>query len=89
MSASAVEKYERCPLSYKLGLDWKLPEEPAANLQFGSAMHSALLAYFDAVRKGRPMSADEVVSYFLGEFGKMKIDDPMQRDFTSVMATAS
>jgi ATP-dependent DNA helicase UvrD/PcrA len=79
LSASAVEKYERCPLSFKLGLEWKLPEEPAANLQFGSAMHSALLAYFDAVRKERPMSADEVVSYFLGEFGKAKIDDPTQR----------
>jgi DNA helicase II / ATP-dependent DNA helicase PcrA len=79
LSASAVENYERCPLSYKLGREWKLPGEPAANLQFGSAMHSALLAYFDAVRKERPMSADEVVSYFLGEFGKMKIDDPTQR----------
>ena len=70
LSASAVESYERCPLSYKLGREWKLPEEPAANLQFGSAMHSALLAYFDAVRKERPMSADEVVSYFLESSGR-------------------
>ena len=79
LSASAIESYERCPLSYKLGLEWRLPEEPGANLQFGSAMHSALLAYFDAMRKGRDMSAEEVVSYFLQEFKKAKIDDVTQR----------
>lgn len=79
LSARAIETYERCPLSYKLALEWNLPEEPAANLQFGSAMHSALLAYFDALRKRRPMPVDEVVSYFLEEFKKAKIDDPTQR----------
>ena len=79
LSASAIESYGRCPLSYKLGLEWNLPEEPAANLQFGSAMHSTLLAYFDSVRKGRPMQPDDVVGYFLEEFKKTKIDDPTQR----------
>ncbi len=79
LSASAIERYERCPLSHKLELEWKLPEEPAANLQYGAAMHSALLAHFDAVRKGRPMSADEVVAYFLCLFEKAKIEDPTQR----------
>ena len=80
LSASAVESYTRCPLSFKLGLEWRLPEEPAANMQFGSAMHLALLAYFVSLRKGRPMSVDEVVSYFRGEFEKAKIDDPVQRE---------
>ena len=79
LSATAVESYERCPLSYKLGLEWNLPEEPSANLQFGSVMHSALLAHFDALRKGRPMQIEEVERYFLDEFQKMKIDDPTQR----------
>ena len=80
LSASAIDRYERCPLSYKLGLEWNLPEEPGANMQFGSAMHSALLAYFDAVRKGRPMFVEVAVSYFLEEFRKAKIDDPVQRE---------
>ena len=80
LSASAIESYERCPLSYKLGREWKLPEEPAANMQFGSAMHLALLAYFDSVRKCRPRSVDEVVSCFRGEFQKAKVDDPVQRE---------
>lgn len=79
LSASAIERYGRCPLSYKLALEWRLPEEPAANLQYGAAMHSALLVYFDALRKARPMSVDEVVLYFLEEFRKAKIDDPIQR----------
>jgi DNA helicase-2/ATP-dependent DNA helicase PcrA len=79
LSASAVERYERCPLSFKLGREWNLPEEPGANMQFGSAMHLALLAYFDSVRKGRPMFIDEVVGYFRDEFQKAKIDDPVQR----------
>ena len=80
LSASAVERYERCPLSYKLNIEWNLPEEPGANMQFGAAMHLALLAYFDSVRKGRSMSVDEVVDYFCSEFQKAKIDDPVQRE---------
>ena len=80
LSASAADRYQRCPLSYKLSLDWNLPEEAGANLQFGSAMHSTLLAYFDALRKGRPMRVEEVVSYFLDEFQKTKIDNPVQRE---------
>jgi DNA helicase II / ATP-dependent DNA helicase PcrA len=79
LSATAVESYERCPLSYKLGLEWNLADEPSANLQFGSVMHSALLAYFDAMRKGRPMQIEEAERYFLVEFQKMKINDPTQR----------
>ncbi len=80
LSASAVDHYKRCPLSYKLKLEWNLAEEPAANMQFGSAMHSALLAYFDAARKARPISVEEAVQYFLSEFEKAKIDDPVQRE---------
>ena len=80
LSASAADRYKRCPLSYKLSLDWNLPEEAGANMQFGSAMHSTLLAYFDALRKGRPMPVEEAVSYFLDEFYKTKIGDPLQRE---------
>jgi DNA helicase-2/ATP-dependent DNA helicase PcrA len=80
LSASAIDRYERCPLSYKLSLEWNLPEEPGANMQFGSAVHLALKAHFDAVRNGRPLSAGEVVNYFLEEFRKSKIVDPVQRE---------
>jgi DNA helicase-2/ATP-dependent DNA helicase PcrA len=79
LSASAIESYQRCPLSYKLSREWNLPEEPSANPQFGQAMHLALLAYFDSVSKARPMRHEEVVEFFLEEFGKAKITDPVQR----------
>ncbi len=79
LSASAIESYDRCPLRYKMSLEWNLPEEPTANVHFGSAMHSALYAYFDALRKGRPISTEAVVHYFLQEFAEKPIADATQR----------
>jgi RecB family exonuclease len=79
LSARAIENYERCPLRYKMSLEWNLPEEPTANIHFGSAMHAALYAHFDALSKGRPKTADEIVQYFLQEFGEKPIADATQR----------
>ena len=80
LSASAIEQYERCPLAFKLSRDWCIPEEPAAMLQFGSAMHLALKAYFDGVRAGRPPDEETVIACFRDEFGKAKIEEDAQRD---------
>ena len=80
LSASAIEQYERCPLEFKLRRDWCIPEEPAASMQFGSAMHLALKAYFDGVRAGSPPDEDTVIACFLDEFGKAKIEEGAQRD---------
>jgi RecB family exonuclease len=80
LSASSLQDYETCPLKYKLRYDWHLPEEASAPLQFGSAMHLALKAYFDGVRAGRPPDERSVIDCFLDEFGKAKIDDEVQRD---------
>lgn len=80
LSASSLQDYENCPLKYKLRYDWRLPEDASAALQFGSAMHLALKAYFDGVRAGRPLHEDSVIDSFLDEFGKAKIDDEVQRD---------
>lgn len=80
LSASAVENYERCPLRYKLSLDWNLPEEPVAAMQFGSAMHLALMGYFDALQKGKRLDAETVVASFLDEFSKAKIEEKLQRE---------
>jgi DNA helicase II / ATP-dependent DNA helicase PcrA len=80
LSASSLQDYETCPLKYKLRYDWHLPEEASAPLQFGSAMHLALKAYFDGVRAGRPPDERSVIDCFVDEFGKAKIDDEVQRD---------
>ncbi len=79
LSASAIDQYDRCPLAFKLSRDWRLPEEPAAPMQFGSAMHTALKAYFDGVRMGKPPDEEAVIACFLDEFGKTKIEDDYQR----------
>ena len=79
LSASAIERYESCPLSYKLHYDWRLPEDATAPLQFGNAMHIALKAYFDGVRAGRPPDEATVLACFLDEFTKSSIAEPLQR----------
>ena len=80
LSPSAIESYSYCPLRYKLSLDWNLPEEPAAAMQFGAAMHTALMGYFDAQRKGKTVDAEAVIASFMDEFAKAKIDEPLQRE---------
>ena len=80
LSASAIEQYERCPLAFKLSRDWCIPEEPAAMMQFGSAMHLALKAYFDGVRAGHPPDEEAVIACFRDEFGKAKIEEDAQRE---------
>jgi len=80
LSASSLQDYETCPLRYKLRYDWRLPEDASAPLQFGSAVHLSLKAYFDGVRAGRPLDEPAVIDCFLDEFGKAKIDDEVQRD---------
>jgi len=80
LSPSAVENYSRCPLRYKLERDWNLPEEPAAAMQFGQAVHTALIGYFDAQRKGKSVDPETVIASFLDEFAKAKIDEPLQRE---------
>ena len=80
LSPSAIETYSHCPLRYKLERDWNLPEEPGAAMQFGQAIHTALMGYFDAQRKGRNLDAETVIASFLDEFAKAKIDEPLQRE---------
>ena len=79
LSASAIDQYERCPLAYKLSRDWRIPEEPAARMQFGAAMHVALKAYFDGVQAGRPPDEETVIACFLDEFCKTKMGEETER----------
>ena len=80
LSASAIERYERCPLQFKLNRDWRIPEESHAALQYGAAMHLALRHYYDAVRFGKLAPAAEVVRVFRDEFAKSVIPDDYQRE---------
>jgi DNA helicase-2/ATP-dependent DNA helicase PcrA len=80
LSPSAIESYSYCPLRFKLERDWNLPEEAGAAMQFGQAIHTALMGYFDAQRKGKNLDAETVISSFLDEFAKAKIEEALQRE---------
>ncbi len=80
LSASAIDRYKRCPLAFKLSRDWRIPEGPAAPMQYGSAMHTALKAYFDGVRVGRPPDEAAVIACFVDQFEQAKVDDEYQRN---------
>lgn len=80
LSPSAIESYSYCPLRFKLERDWNLPEEPGAAMQFGQAIHTALMGYFDAQRNGKRLDAETVIASFLDEFAKAKIEEELQRE---------
>src|SRR5438105_11905659 len=46
LSASSIERYETCPLKFKIYADWNIPGDVSAALLFGSAMHQALRDYY-------------------------------------------
>jgi DNA helicase-2/ATP-dependent DNA helicase PcrA len=79
LSASAIDRYERCPLAFKLDRDWHIPEEPGAPLEFGGAMHLALKAYYDGVKAGRPLKEADVIACFLDQLSKARIPEEEQR----------
>jgi DNA helicase-2/ATP-dependent DNA helicase PcrA len=78
MSASAVDTYETCPLKFKLQRDWNLSSEAPAAMQYGATMHRVLLAYYDAVRKNRPLSEEEVISLFRTDLQQASLQDAYQ-----------
>jgi RecB family exonuclease len=80
LSATTVEMYEKCPLRFKLSRDWNIPGAPAASLQFGTAVHTVLKDYYDAVAQGRPRSIEESLQLFRDELTAAYFDDEHQRE---------
>jgi DNA helicase II / ATP-dependent DNA helicase PcrA len=79
LSASAIDAYATCPLKYALQKQWRLPEQPSAALQYGSAMHSVLQDFYDAALRGVSRTAEESIELFLREFEQAKIEEELQR----------
>jgi len=88
LSASAIETYERCPLQFKIEQQWNLPGEVVAAMQFGNAMHSVMKHYFDELRAGRELSAEQITQYFRGTLANLPFDDPVQRQLYEKQGTA-
>jgi len=78
LSASAVQRYETCPLQFKLEREWRIPGEVPAAMQYGATMHRVLRAYYDLVRIRRPMSQDALLTLFCADLGEAGIQDRYQ-----------
>ena len=78
LSASAVQRYETCPLQFKLEREWRIPGEVPAAMQYGATMHRVLRAYYDSVRFQRPMSEDALLGFFRADLGEAGIQDRYQ-----------
>ncbi len=78
LSASAVQRYETCPLQFKLEREWRIPGEVPAAMQYGATMHRVLRAYYDSVRFQRPMSQDALLAFFRDDLSEAGIQDRYQ-----------
>ncbi len=78
LSATRLETYNKCPLKYKIETEWNIPDEPVPAMQFGNAVHTALKAYYDAVRAERPITRDALVAVFLEQLSISRFEDPLQ-----------
>jgi DNA helicase-2/ATP-dependent DNA helicase PcrA len=80
LSASAIERYEVCPLQFKLEREWRIPSEVSAALQYGASIHRVLLAYYNSVRYERQFSEKEILDLFLMDLASEGIADRYQHD---------
>ena len=80
LSATSIERYELCPLQFKLEREWRIPGEVPAAMQYGASMHRVLRAYYDGVRFGRPMSDEAVLQFFCDDLARARIEDRYQHD---------
>jgi putative RecB family exonuclease len=77
-SASAIGKYLRCPRAYRYRyVDHRIGESRSSSLVYGSAIHTALAAYFTALRNIDPEpSLEELCDVFRGAWAENLDDGP-------------
>jgi len=80
LSASAIDRYQACPLQFKLEREWRIPAEVSAAMQYGASMHRVLLAYYDSVRWNRTLSEAALIDLFRSDLAGEIIADPYQHD---------
>ena len=78
LSASAVQRYETCPLQFKLEREWRIPSEVPGAMQYGAAMHRVLKSYYDSVRAGRELPEAKLIELFELDIHEAGIQDHYQ-----------
>ena len=79
LSASRIQSYSDCPLRFKIETDWNIPGEPVPAMQFGNAVHTALKAFNDSVKAGRPLTLTDFLQVFTTQMDISFFDDPHQK----------
>ncbi len=64
MSVTALNNYLSCPWKYFYVNLLRVPQAKEKPMLFGSAIHDALRYFFDAYRKGEPVTTEAVVRHF-------------------------
>jgi DNA helicase-2/ATP-dependent DNA helicase PcrA len=80
LSASSIQRYEICPLQFKLEREWRIPSEVSAALQYGASMHRVLLTYYQSVQLGRPKSEAELIEQLRLDLAEAGFADRYQHE---------
>ena len=80
LSATSIERYDICPLQFKLSQEWRLPADVPAAMQYGAAIHRVLRTYFDSVRQERALQEAEIIELFRADLAQSAIEDPYQHE---------
>src|SRR6266436_6125273 len=80
LSASSIQRYEICPLQFKLEREWRIPSEVSAALQYGASMHRVLLTHYQSAQAGRPKSEAELIEQLLLDLAEAGFADHYQRE---------
>ena len=80
LSASAIQRYEICPLQFKLEREWRIPAEVSAALQYGAAMHRVLLSYYMSRRQNRPLQESALLELFRADLASAGLSDAYQHE---------
>jgi DNA helicase-2/ATP-dependent DNA helicase PcrA len=78
LSASAVQRYDVCPLQFKLEREWNIPSEVPAAFQYGATMHRILKSYYDSAQAGRPLSEEALVDLLRNDLASAGMQDAYQ-----------
>ncbi len=80
LSASAIDRYQMCPLQFKLEREWRIPSEVSGAVQYGASMHRVLLTYYNSVRWNRTLPMAELEELFRSDLASENIAEKYQHD---------
>ncbi len=78
LSASAIDSYRNCPLSYLFQNVWRIRGGPRPAMMFGSVMHTALREMASAWQRRQPLTINDVDAIYAREWRHEGYEDAYQ-----------